>query len=124
MKKIISVFDFEYNPDLKDLKSIYPMLRNSSFNMSLQTQELFLVGVVTINYVTKYIDFSVLNQNGELVQNKIACSGGINLLNYGSERGYFLEFLPSEGKFIFGREMLETLNNPMGGGGVINHEVL
>ena len=116
MIKIISVFDFEYNPDLKDLKSIYPMLRNSSFNMSLQTQEFFLVGVVTINYVTKYIDFSVLNQNGELVQNKIACSGGINLLNYKSELGYFLEFLPSEGKFIFGRKSSETLNNPMGGG--------
>lgn len=97
---IISRYNFEYNPDLKNPKSIYPQLANEPFVMSLQTNDGFYSAVVMYDFVTGGINLQVFNPKGELAQTRLSIIPNTDLLFI---EGYSLKWYPLNNQFVFER---------------------
>ena len=100
--ELISAYDFNYYPDLKEPYMIYPSLKDSSFNMSLQTDDEFLTARVRYDFVFKGICIEIYNEQGELIQPRIRAIPNLNLLYL---IGYSLFWEQDKARFAFYKGM-------------------
>lgn len=99
---LISSYEFPYFKDLKEAYMIYPKLKDSSFNMSLQTDNEFLLASIRYDFIFKGICIEVYNEQGYLIQPRIRAVPVLNLLYLD---GYSLFWEQELNRFAFYKGM-------------------